>query len=454
MINRTTEIKQLQKWYDSEASQLLLVYGNSRSEKEQLLAAFCKGKPTLYFRVRNASLEKQRKLLAAEIERQYGISLVDDSYEECFRSIRGQEGVKLVVVIDEIAGIVKKDPAFLDSIIQLKKGQLYKGDVLILLTTSSLTWVRKDMETAFAKNLSVVDEMMELADLSFLDVVRSLPDYSVAEAVQTYGIIGGVPAYLDRWDGSKTVKENVCSLFLDPHGLLHDEAETFISSELRELSVYDTILSTMAAGNEKLNDLYQETGYSRAKISVYLKNLAMFDVVEKVVSFETGGWENTKKGIYRIKNHFVNFWFRFVYPHLSDAYWMEKETFFDTYIVPGLDVYLRRYFVDVCKEYLALLNRVGKVPIRIRKMGTWIGKQGTIDVVGQDAVRDCVVGVTNWDAPAMTFDRYVQLLSDLQSARIHAKTVYLFSATSFDEKLVELEKDGSASVVLVDMTEL
>ena len=77
-------------------------------------------------------------------------------------------------------------------------------------------------------------------------------------------------------------------------------AQQVIASELRELSVYNTILSAIAQGHNKLNDLFLATGYSRAKISVYMKNLSHCDIVETVVSFETGGWDNAKKGIYRI----------------------------------------------------------------------------------------------------------------------------------------------------------
>lgn len=91
-------------------------------------------------------------------------------------------------------------------------------------------------------------------------------------------------------------------------------AEQKISAELRELSVYNTILSAIAQGYNKLNDLYAKTGYSRAKISVYMKNLSHFDIVEKVQSFQTGGWENAKKGYTRSKIHLLisglNLYFR------------------------------------------------------------------------------------------------------------------------------------------------
>ena len=65
-----------------------------------------------------------------------------------------------------------------------------------------------------------------------------------------------------------------------------------------------------------------------------MKNLAAFDIIQKVVSFETGGWENTKKGVYRIRDNYVNFWFHFIYPHLSDLYMIRPEEFYDRYIAP------------------------------------------------------------------------------------------------------------------------
>jgi hypothetical protein len=234
---------------------------------------------------------------------------------------------------------------------------------------------------------------------------------------------------------------------------MYDEAETFISTELRELAVYDTILASLARGNEKLNDLYLDTGYSRAKISVYMKNLASFDVVERVVSFETGGWENAKKGMYAIKHNYVNFWFHFVYPNLSDLFFMTPEEFYDAHIAGELENYLHRYFVKVCREYLSLMNRMGKVPVKMKKMGIWLGKTGTIDIIGQDEARNSVVGICNWSREYLPYEQYEELLETMKKARIHANTIYLFSAREFDPRLQQLAEEHT-DIVLVDMKEL
>ncbi len=454
MIKRTNEIKQLQKLFEEEGSHLVYLYGTRRSEKEELIRQFLVGKKFFYYCARNASAEEQRACFCGEVERQFEIALEKKTYDASLAGIESGDASKMVIVIDEFERIAKKEPEFFDSLVLMKEGRLGGGNTLVLLFSSSLTWSGRDMEKTLGEKMRAIDMQMHLEELSFLDIVRTFPEYSVKECVQLYGIVGGVPAYLNLWDAKKSIKENVCNLILRTNGALQTEAEDYVASELRELSVYDTILSAMAQGNEKLNDLYRKTGYSRAKISVYLKNLAAFDIVEKVNSFETGGWDNAKKGVYRISHHLVDFWFTFVYPHLSDVVIMEPENFYEMYIRPDLDHYLRPYFVGVCREYLSLMNMVGKVPIHIERMGTWVGKEGTIDIIGQDSVRDNVVGICNWEEDELPFSSYQKLLEDMKSARIHAKTIYLFSARNFEVKLKALEHQSNSAVVLVDMTEL
>ena len=451
MVVRNSELKNLQTIFDNDRNPLVLLYGSCRAEKEQLLKDFCRDKKVFYYRARNASKEEQLNLIKAEIEKGFKTTVMSAQYDDCFKRIKSGDASKLVVIIDEFQLVHRKDESFFNSILKLKAKQLYPGPVMIILTSSSLSYIQA--EFLEEKEASKFDYQIKLNDVSFLDVVRAFPDFSVKQSVEAYGILGGVPKYLNYWSKKRTTKENICSLILNPNGALFNEAENFISTELRELSVYGTILASIARGNEKLNDLFLDTGYSRAKISVYMKNLAAFDVVEKVISFETGGWENAKKGVYRIKNNYVNFFYRFIYPNLSDLYLMSAEEFYDVHIKDELDAYLRRYFVQVCQEYVALMNLMGNVPVKIRKLGTWVGKQGTIDIIGQDDARNTVVGICNWENDNLSYEKYEELKESMKQARITATAVYLFSAKSFDPRLAELsEKDSS--VILVDMTEL
>lgn len=453
MIVRAAQIRSLNENYGAQGNSIVLLYGRDGCEKEGMLRVYLQDKKYFYYRARQASALEQYRQMAAEAEKIYDVKLQKGTYNEIFNRVKSGDASKLVVVIDEFQYIVKKDPEFMDSIIKLKEKKLYPGPVQIILVSSDVAWVEQEMGDCLGERAKKIKETVKLTDLSFLDLVRAYPSLSVAEVVRIYGVIGGVSSYVSRWNPKVDFKTNICRNVLSPYGWLHHEAERYISLRLRELAVYETILSAIAAGNRKLNDLYHLTGFSRAKISVYLRNLMEIDVIEKVDSFETGGDRNTQKGLYQIRDHFINFWFRFVYPHLSDLYLLKPEEFYDRYIAPDIEEYMNRYFVQVCVEYLELLNRVDKLPIKIAKLGTWIGKQGTVDIVAQDTVRNTIVGSCNWSKPMMTAKDVVELEQTLKKARLAPKHIFLFTATEFAPELVELTEQDER-LIPVDMKEL
>ena len=453
MVVRHTELKKMEQLYDENGNQLVILYGREGCDKEAFIRLFCKGKKYFYYRARRASAQEQCMQLGHEIEKQYELSLSKYSYTEFFNRIRSGNASKLVVIIDEFQYIAKRDEEFFKAVLKLKAKRLYPGPVMIVLACSAIAWVEQELEERLGDGMIKVNETIKLDELKFIDMVRSYPEYSVSDCVKAYGILGGVSSYMNRWNSKKDIRSNICKNILSPNGYLFAEAERFIGSELRELAIYDTILAALAAGHRKLNDLFNVTGFSRAKISVYMKNLAAFEVIEKVSSFETGGWENAQKGIYQIRSNYVNFWFRFVYPHLSDLYMMTAEEFYDTYIGPDLDDYMNRYFIQVCMEYLELLNMVDKLPIKMRKAGTWVGKTGNIDIIAQDVARNNLIGLCNWSKPQLTYEMCEKLFDTMKKAKLKSDYYYLFSAKSFDDKLLEKAKEDQR-LVLVDMTQL
>lgn len=453
MIIRTSEIRPLEEEYQKGGNRLVIYYGDENSQKEQLLKYFMQGKKTFYYRARPASEKQQRTMMGEQIAEQYDAALKKYTYDEYFNRIKSGDASKLVVVIDEFQHIVKKDVSFLESILKLKAKRLYPGPVLIILASSAFKWMEEEGKEFFAENLKKVDRFVRLSDMKFLELVHAFSEYSVSQCVEAYGVIGGVPAYVNRWSSKKDLKYNICKLILAQNGALFREAERVVGKELRELSVYDTILCSLAAGNRKLNDLFHDTGFSRAKISVYLKNLMAYDIVEKISVFETGGWDNAQKGLYQIKHTFIHFWYKFVYPNMSRLYELTPEEFYDRYIQAGLDEYLNRYFIKVCMEYIALLNAHEQLAVKAVKMGVWIGKKGSIDIVAQDAVRQNIVAICNWSEPELTDKMWEELEFSIKQARIKAEQYYLFSARSFDTE-IRRRAEEDVRIKLVDMKEL
>lgn len=446
MSGRVAELNQLTKLYEENGNQIAFLYGRDHMGKMDTIREFCKGKKHFFYDAREASSLEQKRMMSHELQEKLDIKFPIDEYDQIFNRIKSGDPSKFVLVIHHVDRILRKSDELMVSLRKLLNRQLYPGPVMVLLCTSSVAWAQKDFKEE-------VDLRLKCEEINFLELVRMFPDASVRQSVEIYGILGGVPGYLERWNKQDTIRTNVCNNILSSTGFLYHEAERFIGSELRELSVYSTILGALAKGIEKLNDLYHDTGFSRAKISVYMKNLMAFDVIEKITSIETGGWDNAKKGIYRIKNTFVSFWFRFVYPHLSDLSLLKPEDFYDTYIEKDLQTYLNQTFVKVCMEYLELTGKMNQLPIRIQKMGTWEGKKGTIDIVAQNAVRESVVAICNWSEPEVTGIMYLEMEKNLELAKLSPKLKFVFTAGRFGPDLQRMAGRDN-TIKLIDMNRL
>lgn len=450
---KSSKLKDLEEIYSTSGNQIVLLYGRKDCEKEWFLKKFVEDKKSFYYRCRQIAPKEQAIMMGEEVSTQFDVRLQTNTYAEYFKRIKSGDPSKFVLVIDEAQFLLKKDPSFLESIIKLKERQLYPGPVMVILAVSSLVWMQKEYDEILGGKDSKVDAVLRLDDMNFLEVVRAFPTYSVSETIRVYGVLGGVPGYLNQWDVKESFEDNICRLVLSKDGYLFNAAEQLIRSELREISVYNTILHEISQGNQKLNDLHEKTGYSRAKISVYMKNLNQFDIVEKVISFQTGGWENAKKGVYQIKDTFIHFWYKFVFPHQSELYMLEPKEFYQRYIKDELDAYLNRTFQTVCMEYLFLLNQIHRLPIEVSRMGTWIGKSGNIDIIAQSSIRKNIVCLCNWEQNLVTTKMYEDLLDAVAQAKISADYVYLFSAKAFSPDLIQL-KETYSNIELIDMNEL
>ena len=450
MIGRNTKLHQLMQYYQQEGSQIFVLYGRKEHGIREMVREFCKDKPSFYYHAPETSALAQRQRMGREIASAFQAGEPEGSYEALFQNAASQDGGKLVVVIDEFQNILKKDMEFWDAIVKRREGQLCPEPMFLLLCSTSIPWIEQEMPKALGAAGKKPDRVAKCGELRFLDLVRQFPDYTLRESVEVFGVIGGVPEYMRQWEKGRDIRANICTHILSEDGFLYHKAWEILRSHLREPAVYQAILEVMASGKRKLNDLYQATGFSRAKISVYIKNLMEFDVVEKVCSFETGGWQNAQKGLYQIADTFLNFWFRFVYPYLSDLFRLSPEEFYDCHIARELEGYLKRYFIKVCMEYLQLQDMVGRLPLHIHKMGSWIGKKGNIDIIVQNSVRENLICLCNWSEAEMTFEMCQQMFESMEQVKIGANFYYLFTAKGFEDSLVKMAAEDER-ILLVDM---
>lgn len=453
LLGRTSELKHLNNYYDQDGSSIIVVYGQKNVGKTALLKEFVADKPSYYYRARKASCREQRYQWGRELGKEDIKLLKYPNYTDIFKAVIEGEKEKKIIIIDEFQNIIRSSDDFMKELVNFVHSYWQQHNVMIILLSSSIGWIENSLVNKIGDAAYELSSFLKVKELTFENMMEYFPGFSMEQCIEAYAVLGGIPGLWRYFSDKLSIKENICRFILDPLSLLRMEGQNIVESELRETNVYNTILSSIASGNHKLNDLYLHTEFSRAKISVYLKNLMELELVEKVFSYDTDGKENTQKGIYRINNHFVHFYFTYIYPNLTDLENLIPSEFYKKHILPTFKIYVSDYFKTVCKQHIEKWNKWKELPIEIDRIGEWVGKLGNIDVIAQNEIGETIVSICNWDKPLMRYDDYEWLLFCCQEAKIHVDYVYLFSVRRFDEKL-NLEAKVKTNLKLISLEDM
>jgi hypothetical protein len=247
-----------------------------------------------------------------------------------------------------------------------------------------------------------------------------------------YCILGGVPGLWSFCDLSKEISQNIEEYIISAQSYLRHAGYQYCMEGLRESGVYNTILASMADGNHKLNDLHRLTGYSRAKISVYLKALMEQEQIEKAYSVECAEMENARKGIYEISSHFTDFWFTFIYPHERELALLTPHEFYRQYVEGKLSAYCEKYFRKIVREYLLLTGIMKRDKKGIADR--FLGKKQTIDLVWKTENGQAAASCHKLRKMFSYYD-YQDLLDGITEAGLRVDEYYLIAYQNFDEKL-------------------
>lgn len=451
LIGRNSEIKSLNTYYDRNNSQILVLYGSENVGKTALIKEFIQDKPSFYYCAQPVSEREQRYKMAQWLAKKGIRTLKYPDFSEVFETFNREHSQKKVLVFDEFQNIIKSCPSFMDELISFIHNSWNNQEYLVILVSSSISFVENQMVGKIGEAAFELSGFIKLKELNFSNLKDYFSKYSTEECAYVWAILGGFPGLWKCFDDKLSLKENIIRNILLPNAYLYKYGERLINNELRETSVYSTILSSLSEGKNKLLEICEHTEFARSKVSVYLKNLMELELVKKVFSVETEGNENAQKGIYDLNNHFLDFYMTYIYRYTSELEELSSEEFYKTIVFPSLKSFSGKYFNEICLEYLEGLNDKGKLPFEVDSFGTWVGKQGTIDIVGMSEDKETILGLCVFDKPMLSYDDYEWMLYCANKAKLSADNIYLFSVGRFDEKLsLEGKVRNNINLLLLD----
>ena len=437
LIGRNAELHFLEQYYCNENSQLLVVYGSKGIGKTRLLQEFCRDKNSSYYLARACSGLEQRYQWAMECKAK-GVDIERyPTWEMLFGAESRISDKKQVLVLDEFQHMVKGDDNFFKSLCSYVEAAGRKNPLLVILCTSASGWVENSMVERMGAGAAKISGFLKVRELSFASIRTMFPNYSLEDAVFGFSVLGGIPGYWKSFSEDLSAKENMIANILTRESRLYEEMTVFLEQELREPAVYNTILATLARDCCKLNDIYKHTGFSRAKISVYLKILMELDLVEKVYSYESEGRSNAQKGIYRIANPYVRFYFRYLFPNQSLMQLVTPEEFYEAKVKDSYPLFIEETYRKICRE---------QMKTRYAQVGEWVGKSGNLDIVAVDNAGNVSVAACSYSRE-MNVDDYEWLIYSAKKAKITISEIFLFGEKGFEPALVQLVADKNIKLM-------
>ena len=451
---RKIDLAFLNRFYESGRSNILVVYGHRNIEQNSLIFKFIENRRSVFYTARSCSSTEQVLLWAGELMEEGSVLAKTPTYTDIFETAFAATGRNPVIfVIKNFEYIVKSSDTFMKELTDfVQKNGKYR-QILVLLMSNDVSWVENNMVSSLGALSAHIAGFRKIKPLSFAEMRAYFKNMPYRDAVLTYSVLGGQTLLWRYFDDSLSFRENVIKNILDPGSFLYGEAMRLTEYSLRETAVYHTLLSEMARGANKLNDIYHVTGFSRAKISVYLKTLIHHDFAEKAYSFGNAGRENVMKGVYRISDPLLDFYFRFIFPNESSLLQMPADRFYDIFISAGIQNYAGTYFRSVCREYILRLEERGLFPFEIEEEGEWIGKEGNIDIIAQSEMGDTALGLCGFQR-TLTHADLEKLEYCEKKARLEGDVIYLFSTAGFDNWLLDAALKPGCKLKLIGIDEL
>ena len=412
-VNRLSELDLLEKRFVSGKAEFFVLYGRRRVGKTELLARFCEGKRAVFFVSDLGSEISLRTTLSSAINAIiFGpgqmVDAVYSSWEALFQAL-GQAAQKerLVVVLDEFPYMVTAHPP-LASILQKSWDQTLKNSQIMLILCGSYIGMMEETVLGYQAPLYGRRTAQYLLEpLQFKDARLFYPSFPNEDQIRAYAVYGGTPAYLHTIDPNKTLNENIQDNILTRGSYLYDEVRFILQQELREPRNYFAILQAIAAGKTRLNEIKQATGLDGA--TAYLDTLQQLHLIERLVPVTETQPQKSRRGIYRLKDNYLRFWFRYVHPNRSQLERGGTYPILENQVLPEIDHFSSLAFEEICQQYFWQNGLSEKLSFLPDNIGRWWSANEEIDlvVVGE---KDAVLVECKWSSQPIG----TNILADLE----------------------------------------
>lgn len=364
---------------------------------------------------------------------------------------------RTVLIIDEFPFLASQNPS-IKSIFQHAIDHSWQNkNIFLILCGSSVSFMIDEVMGYKSPLYGRITAHLEVKPFDYLESAEFFPNYSQEEKLLAYGILGGIPRYLKAFNPAQDIATNIAEHILSENAYLNDEPQLFLRMELREPSIYNSILEAIANGANKVSTIADRIHEDRSKCTKYLQVLQNIRLVKKIIP--CGQPKTSKKGIYVISDHYYRFWYRYTFSQ-KNYYFLLGEEKAAQEIMDGISDYMGPAFEEICTEYLWRRAKAHTLPFIPSVIGKWWGtnlllkQQDDIDILALDKTETegifCECKYRNRPMPMEEYDDLVQATAAFPKAT--KKHLIFFSKGGYTQPVIErAQREGTQLLSISDL---
>lgn len=407
-VGRDREIAGLESLYQKEVFQMVVLYGRRRIGKTTLISQFLKNKPAIFFTAQEANDKMNLMEFSKCIYRFFGLPETTGGFQSwsdafAFLADKAKEQ-RFILAFDEFPYAANENRGLCSVLQNAIDHQFRDSSLFLILCGSQIGFMENEVLGYKSPLFGRRTAQIKLEGLDYYDAAKLLGNFTQEECIQFYACLGGTPHYLAQVDRGESFEENMIRLYFDISGYLYNEPMMLLQQELREPALYNSIVSAVASGATRINEIALRIGEENSKVAKYLKTLIDLHIITKKYPFGDNP-EKSRKAIYLLADNCYLFWYRFVFPSQPEIESGNGD------IIAGrifsgeqFPAYIGKpAFEDICLQFLRRINRNAILPFTGTSFGSWWGndprerKQADFDVIMADREqRQILLGECKW----------------------------------------------------------
>lgn len=459
---RETELTSLQSLYQTNGFHFAVVYGRRRVGKSSLIMNFIQKeqiKSITYTSIEQSDSMNLKMFTEAILDcypAAKGYIEVFSDWEKALQYICDQaKDEKLVLFIDEFPYLANVNPSITSIFQKMIDTVMKQTNILLILCGSSMRFMEQQVLGYQSPLYGRRNEQYKIKPFDYLDSASFVNNYPLEDQLIAYGISGGIPLYLNYIANYDTIDEAIKQIYLRRTGALFEEPSNLMKQELREPAVYNAIITVIAQGATRLNDIAQKCQEDNRKVSKYISSLIDLHILEKEVPLLN---ERQRNAVYRICDEMYLFWYHFIPANYTNIENGMGDYVYEQKILPKMSNYMGHIFEKICIQYMKRMNKKQCLPFVFDQIGRWWGgnpathMEEELDILAISE-KQAIFGECKWLNKKVGVDVYTDLVRKSKLIPNIEQSYYmLFSKSGFTHEVEEYAK--REPLILVDLEKL